>query len=123
MSDRIYINGLELYAYHGATEEEQTLGHRYICSLELEVDLSQASQSDSLGDTVNYGEIAVVIEEVVRSEQNRLLEKLSKQIVDKLFLRFPTLSSVRVKLGKRFPPMPFIVEEAGVEIYRTRFTR
>ena len=38
-----------------AFAEEQTLGQIFVVDLELAVDLTKASQSDNLDDTVHYG--------------------------------------------------------------------
>lgn len=53
--DKIILNGCRFYGYHGAFAEEQTLGQIFVVDLELEVDLTRASQSDNLADTVHYG--------------------------------------------------------------------
>ena len=53
--DKIILNGCRFYGYHGAFAEEQTLGQIFVVDLELAVDLTKASQSDNLDDTVHYG--------------------------------------------------------------------
>ena len=50
--DKIILNGCRFYGYHGAFAEEQTLGQIFVVDLELEVDLTRASQSDNLADMV-----------------------------------------------------------------------
>ena len=50
--DKIILNGCRFYGYHGAFAEEQTLGQIFVVDLELAVDLTKASQSDNLDDTV-----------------------------------------------------------------------
>ena len=50
--DKIILNGCRFYGYHGAFAEEQTLGQIFVVDLELTVDLTKASQSDNLDDTV-----------------------------------------------------------------------
>ena len=52
--DKIILNGCRFYGYHGAFAEEQTLGQIFVVDLELAVDLTKASQSDNLDDTVHY---------------------------------------------------------------------
>ncbi len=119
-SDTILIGGLEFYAYHGASDEEQTIGHRYRVEVKLHVDTHKAGLSDNLNDTVNYAEVALCIQEVAQSSQHRLLESLAERIVSVLLEQFQRVEAVTLKIEKRLPPFPAIVESVGVEIYRTR---
>ena len=75
-ADTILINGLEFYAYHGASDQEQTVGHRYRVDARLMVDIAAASASDRLSDTVSYARVAKRLVEVGTGEQFRLLEAL-----------------------------------------------
>ena len=119
-SDTILIGVLEFYAYHGASDEEQTIGHRYRVEVKLHVDTHKAGLSDNLNDTVNYAEVALCIQEVAQSSQHRLLESLAERIVSVLLEQFQRVEAVTLKIEKRLPPFPAIVESVGVEIYRTR---
>ena len=57
------------YGYHGAFAEEQTLGQIFVVDLELEVDLTRASQSDNLADTVHYGLVFEAVQKQVEEEK------------------------------------------------------
>ena len=48
MSDRIFINGLSLHAYHGVMPYEAKVGQTFTIDLELEIDLSDAARSDKV---------------------------------------------------------------------------
>ena len=120
MNDQILISGLQCYGFHGASNEEQVVGHRYLADLELKVDLGAASSSDSLDDTVDYGLVAKVVRDAIEATQFRLLEALSAEIIQRIFQAFPKVLAVHLKLCKQLPPMPFIVDYVGVEIFRER---
>ena len=75
--DIIFIDSIEFYAYHGASDEEQSVGHRYAVDAELRVDTSAAGRSDSLGDTVNYAAVAKRIVEIGTSERHPKLFKMT----------------------------------------------
>ena len=45
MSDRIFINGLSLHAYHGVMPHEAKVGQTFTLDLELEIDLADAARS------------------------------------------------------------------------------
>ncbi len=119
-TDTILISGLEFYAYHGASDQEQTVGHRYRVDAKLSVDVRAAAASDRLGDTVSYSRVAKRIVEVGTSEQFRLLEALSQRMADTIFADFPLIQSLVLRVQKLCPPMNAIVESVGVEIERQR---
>ena len=119
-ADAILINGLEFYAYHGASDQEQTVGHRYRVDARLTVDISAASVSDRLSDTVSYARVAKRLVEIGTGEQFRLLEALSQRMADTVFAEFAPVQALTLRVQKLCPPMNAIVESVGVEIERQR---
>ncbi len=118
--DTILITGLELYAFHGASDEEQTIGHRYQVEVRLTVNIESAIQSDSLEDTVNYAEVALALQRVATTRQFRLLEALAGEMIAAIFAQFPAVLAVWIRVQKRLPPFPAIVDTVGVELTRDR---
>lgn len=121
--DAILIQGLELYAFHGASDEEQVVGHRYQIDVRLIVDTSRAAASDALSDTVNYAEVAHTLQQVATTYQYRLLEALAGRMIEQIFLDFPLVEEVGLRVSKLLPPFPAIVGSVGVEITRQRKPR
>jgi dihydroneopterin aldolase len=119
-SDSILISGLEFYAYHGASDQEQTVGHRYQVDVRLTLDTRAAGASDRLSDTVNYSRVAKRLLEVGTQEQYRLLEALAARMVAVVFDDFPLVESLTLRVQKMVPPMNAIVSAVGVEITRSR---
>src|SRR5690349_14606068 len=120
MTDAILINGLEFYAFHGASDEEQTIGHRYLVDARLTVDTRPAGASDRLHDTVSYARVAKRIVELGTTTQYRLLEALAAHIVSVIFAEFPLVEGIQLRVQKLAPPMNSIVASVGVEITRKR---
>ena len=118
--DRIIVEAIEFYGYHGAFYEEQVVGHRYVVDVELRIDAQAAAASDSLPDTVNYAEVARRIVEVGTREQYRLLEALAERLAAVILKEYPTVEVVRLKVCKERPPMETIAARVCVEIERTR---
>ena len=79
--DKIILNGCRFYGYHGAFAEEQTLGQIFVVDLELAVDLTKASQSDNLEDTVHYGLVFEAVQRQVENEKYILIERLLVRFV------------------------------------------
>ncbi|MQB88029.1 dihydroneopterin aldolase, partial [Lactobacillus reuteri] len=91
--DKIILNGCRFYGYHGAFVEEQTLGQVFVVDLELAVDLTRASQSDNLADTVHYGLVFEVVQRQVEEEKYILIERLAGAICEDLFDQFVPIQS------------------------------
>jgi dihydroneopterin aldolase len=119
-ADGIIIDGLEFYAYHGASDQEQSVGHRYLVDIRLTVDTRPAGRSDRLSDTVSYSRVAKRIVEVGTQEQYRLLEALAARLNVMIFDEFPAVQSIRLRVQKMCPPMNAIVASVGVETLRHR---
>lgn len=118
--DRIVVTGIEFYGYHGASDEEQAIGHRYVVDVVLEADLRKAGQTDALTDTINYAEVAQLILRVGASRQFRLMEALAETLASELLRTYLGAQTVHLRVSKRLPPAGAIIESAGVEIIRSR---
>ena len=118
--DRIILEGMQLYGYHGANPEERALGQAYIVDLAVELDLRKPGASDRLEDTVSYPKLFRAVQEVLEGESKNLLEATAQAIASKVLAQFPVMA-VRVLLKKPRPPIRgSVIENAAVEIYRVR---
>ena len=111
----VLVRGLEFYAFHGVSNEEQTIGHRYRVDLELEVD-GRADQSDDVSDSVDYGAVATRVVAIGRESRHRTVERVARLIAEELLLDHPRIAQVTMTLVKRLPPAAVIAEEAGVRL-------
>ncbi len=118
--DRILIQGMQFYSYHGGSREERTLGQPFQVDLEVEKDLAPAGKSDRLEDTVSYAHIYRVVRDVMAGETMELLEALAQAIAIRSLEAFP-IDSIRVRITKTRPPIKgAVLSGAAVEIYRTK---
>ena len=60
---RIDVNGIKLFAYHGCMEEESRIGTDYEVNLSVWADLRQSAQTDRLNDTVVYVAVNRMVKE------------------------------------------------------------
>lgn len=117
--DKIIMQGMEFYGYHGVLPEERSLGQRFIVDLEMEMDLQPAGKSDDLELTINYARVFELVESVVRGAPRRLIESVAQDIASAVLEKFPvTAATVRVK--KPQAPVPDHFAWMAVEIKRTR---
>jgi len=61
MSDLICLKGIKGFGYHGVFEDEAKNGQDFFVDLEISVDLSRASSTDDLKDTIDYGSLASLV--------------------------------------------------------------
>jgi 7,8-dihydroneopterin aldolase/epimerase/oxygenase len=120
MADRIHIQGVEFYGFHGVSAAEREIGHRYIVDVEVETDLREGGRTDDLSATLDYGAVIALVLEIGQGEGVRLMETLAHRIAGAVLERFAAARSVRVAVSKRLPPVAAVVACAGVEIVRTR---
>lgn len=118
--DTVFIEGLELYAYHGVPEAEREIGHRYRIDARLRLDLGEAGKTDSLRSTVDYAAVAQMIVETATKERFLLVEALAETLCTKLLEGFPAVQEVTLTVRKVLPPFPCIVAAVGVELTRRR---
>ena len=52
-SDKIILQGIRLYGFHGVNAEEKILGQIYLVDCEVTLDLSKAGIADNLTETVS----------------------------------------------------------------------
>lgn len=116
--DRLLLEGMEFYGYHGDIEAERALGGRFRVDVELRSDLRVAGRSDSLEDTVDYVRCFQLVRDVVENRQFRLLEALAEAIADVL-LEQRNVEGVRVRVGKQ-PPLRGTFDRFAVVIERSR---
>ena len=118
--DRIILQGIRVYGYHGANPEERARGQSYLVDLAVEFDLRKPGDSDRLEDTVSYTGLYRAVLAVVAGEPKSLLEAAAQALADKVLAEFP-VSAVHVVLKKPRPPIKAsVIDSAAVEIYRAR---
>jgi dihydroneopterin aldolase len=115
--DRVFVQGIQFYGYHGVAEEERRQGQRFLVDVELSMDLRPAGGSDELSASIDYAEVLRLVKEIGEREQYRLLEALAERVATALLERFPA-AGVRVRASKPATPLPGVFEAVGVEISR-----
>ncbi len=113
----IEITGLSLYTHHGVSAAEREVGQRLMLDLRLEVGESDATVTDRIEDTVDYGEVCQLVALVAQQRSHRTLERLCSSIAERLLADYE-LEAVWVKATKPEPPIALPVQEVSVEVWR-----
>ena len=118
--DKIYVNGMEFYGYHGVFKEENKLGQRFRVDLMIELNLKNAGETDDLEHTVNYAELYNCCKKIVEGKPYKLVEAVAEQIAKEIIANFDIVQYCTVKMIKPDPPIPGHYKEVAVEIRRGR---
>lgn len=118
--DKIILNNLQFYGYHGVFSEENKLGQRFNVDLQLHLSLKKAGKTDDVKDSIHYGHVFEVVQRVVEGEAKDLLEAVAESIAETLFENFPLLEACTVRVVKPDPPIPGHYDSVAVEIFRER---
>ena len=118
--DRITLSSMRYEGLIGATEEERSFPQMLEVDLELEADLSAATASDELADTIDYGPLVSLTERTVEGGSFSLLEGLAGALARGVLETAPAASAVIVRVRKLAVPMDVSMDHAEVEIRRQR---
>ncbi|MCR6108847.1 dihydroneopterin aldolase [Bacillus sp. A301a_S52] len=118
--DKILVQGMAFYGYHGVFAEENKLGQRFYADVTLEMDTSPAGKSDDLNQTVNYALVYETAKNILEGESVQLVETLTERLANALLEDFPIIDACTVKVTKPDPPIPGYYEAVAVEIRRGR---
>src|SRR2546421_279292 len=69
MGDRVTIEGLRAFGYHGVLPHEKERGQWFVLDVAARLDLSDAGRTDDLTRTVDYGVLAREVRKIVESER------------------------------------------------------
>jgi dihydroneopterin aldolase len=120
MTDTIFVKGLLIHARHGLLEHEAEVGQRFVIDLELFTDLSEASRTDRLSDTVSYSNVVATATAAFEDTKYKLLERAAGAVADAILSAFPRIRAVKITVHKPHAPIAAIFEDVGVVLTRAR---
>lgn len=120
MSDRIFIEGLALHAYHGVMAHEAKVGQTFTIDMVLDIDLSASARSDKVRDTVSYDRIVAVASDVFCKKRYKLIEAAGGAVADEVLVKFPLIKAVEVTIHKPHAPIAATFADVGIVLKRTR---
>ncbi|AST05850.1 dihydroneopterin aldolase [Anoxybacillus flavithermus] len=120
MRDKIYVQQMEFYGYHGVFPEENKLGQRFYVDVIIETNLRKAGVTDDLSETVNYAHIYDICQTIVEGKPFKLIEAVAERIAEQILCAYTTVSSCTVKVTKPNPPIKGHYAYVAVEITRGR---
>lgn len=116
--DCIHLTGIRGYGYTGYLPEEQVLGQWFEVDVKLWLDLSQATQTDAIADTLDYRNVISTVQNLVKTSKFALLEKLAGAIADAILQQSDRIIQVQVVVTKPAAPIPDFGGKISIEISR-----
>jgi len=117
-ADRILLEGIQVPAALGVTAAERRMRRPVLLDLEIERDLRAAGRSDRIGQTIHYGRIYDVVEDIAANVEHKLVEALGERIARAVLSKFD-VDAVTVTVRKP-KPIAGVLEYTGVRLTRTR---
>ncbi len=116
--DRIVIEKITVYGYHGALPAERSLGQEFQATVTIAVDPT-GRHEDSLDRVLDYRAAVEAVRSVLAGPPCRLLETVAARIAGRI-LELPGVLETIVRVGKPNPPLPEVRGGVWVEIRRCK---
>lgn len=117
--DRIDLTGIGGWGFHGVHDDERENGQRFVVDVSLGLDLSGAAAADDLELTVDYGDLAEGVHEVIAAEPLQLIESVAQRVMD-LCLGYPPVLWASVTVHKPMAPIQVPFADVSVTIERRK---
>ena len=120
-TDRILLDGMIFFGYHGTLAAERELGQQFVVDVELHCDLRAAGVSDDLTQTVDYSVDYAQAREIVEGSPLNLTEAVAERIAAAVLRDHTLVQAVRVRVRKPHVRLgPTVLVGSAVEILRHR---
>ena len=116
--DKISIENLEVYAYHGVYPEENKLGQKFFLSLQLFIDTNRAVGQDDLMQSVNYGEVCFFLKDWMEKNTFCLIETVADRLAQAVLLQYPLVQRIILEVKKPNAPVSLPLESISVTVER-----
>ena len=115
----IRLKNISVFAYHGVYDHERESGGQFQIDVELSADLSRASQTDDIADTIDYTDVQRIVIETATAKRHYLLESLSDAIASKVLGTF-NAQDVIVRIRKPGSAVGGGLDHVEVECHKSR---
>ena len=111
----IQLRGLRLACICGALPEEQDRRQPYEFDVDIVADVTPATRSDDLDDTIDYGAVLDRIEAVTANESFQLFERMAARVAESI-LEDDRIGAVTIEVRKLRPPVPQDLASSGIRL-------
>jgi len=115
---KIALQGIRFFAYHGYYPEEQVLGCVFIVDIDTELEV-YGSGNDEIKHTVNYERLFNIAKGEMEIPR-KLIETVAHGMLEKIRHEFLAVQRIRVAIRKMHPPLAGQVENSLIELIFNR---
>lgn len=119
MADRIELRGLTVRGRHGIFDHERANGQDFVVDVTVWIDLVDASASDNLADTYDYGVLAERAAVIIAGPARNLIETVAGEIAEDV-MKDQRVQAVEVTVHKPQAPIPHTFADVAVVARRSR---
>lgn len=116
--DQICIKGLTVFANHGVFEAEAVLGQKFVVNATLETDIRKPGRTDTLENTIHYGEVSEEITRFLTQNRFQLIEACVQQLSTHLMHKWPLIKRITLEIEKPWAPVHLPLDTVSVKITR-----
>ncbi len=114
MMQKVRLEGVRFFSYHGFYPEEQVLGTEFILDIETELEVFNSGRDD-ISNTVNYERLFQIAAQEMKIPR-KLLETVAHSILEQIRHEFLAVKSIRVAIRKMHPPLGSEVRNSSIEL-------
>jgi dihydroneopterin aldolase len=114
IKQKVSLEGVRFYAYHGFYPEEQVLGTEFIVDIDTEMEVYMAG-GDDISSTVNYERLFQIVSDEMRTPK-KLIETVAHGILQQIRHEFLAVKNIRVVIRKMHPPLKGDVRNSAIEL-------
>ncbi len=118
--DKIRIDDIKIYAFHGVLEEEKENGQGFVVSAELGLDLKKTGTTDNLNYSVNYADVTETIMKSFTETAFDTIEAAAETVIEAILQDYELIRSVTLKVSKPNAPINADFRDVSVEITRSK---
>lgn len=113
---KISLVDMEFLAKIGWYDFERSLGNHFSVDIELCVEKLDIDINEQLDKTLNYEEVYRIVGQRM-GEEAKLMETVCLKIADDIRKQWPSITSGKICLKKKLPPMKGKIRYSQVEYY------
>ncbi len=114
MTHTIEVRDLRVVAIVGVLPEERARTQPIRLDLVVDIEAPDASSTDDVGDTVDYGALCELATATVLASRQQLLETACDEVASALLAADPRVTAATVTATKLRPPLALDVATVGV---------
>lgn len=115
---KVSLEGIRFFAYHGFYEEERALGAEFVVNIETELEVF-GHGDDQLSKTINYERLFEIASAEMQNTR-KLLETVAHAILERIRHEFLAVKNIRICIRKLHPPLQGEVDSSAIELIFSR---